>query len=119
MLKVASQRNVPPNCAETAGPNSHSPAPIEDPARRMPGPISVFQSRHEWRGAASSVETFQGGRWPAGTVAAPGSTIAAPPAKLFGGEDPAPTGGTDAPTEPSGLSAGSRGDTDIVRPGED
>ena len=34
MLIVASHRNVPPNWAETAGPNSHSPAPTEEPARK-------------------------------------------------------------------------------------
>src|SRR5580704_4182301 len=103
MLKVASQRNVPPNCAETAGPNSHSPAPIEEPAKRMPGPSRVFQSRHECRGAGSSVEMFQGGNRPAGTVPSFGASLAALPEKLAPeGGGPLPAGSAGAPARPSG-----------------
>ncbi len=41
MLNVASQRNVPPYWAVTAGPKSHSPAPTAEPATRTPGPIRL------------------------------------------------------------------------------
>src|SRR5271156_5601098 len=109
MLIVASHRNVPPNCAVTAGPNSHSPAPIDEPAKRMPGPRSVFQSRHECRGGGSRVETFQGGRRPAGTVATLCAGTSELPAGLPPGDGPDSTGGACAPIGPSGLSAGSRG----------
>src|SRR3984957_14677944 len=106
MLKVASQRNVPPNCAETAGPNNHSPAPIDDPARRMPGPSSVFESRDECRGAGSSVETFQGGKRPAGTVVSLGELLAES-AGREGTGDGAPlfAASACASAEPSGSGA--------------
>src|SRR5580704_8046656 len=106
MLKVASQRNVPPNCAETAGPNNHSPAPIEDPARRMPGPSRVFQSRHECRGAGSSVETFQGGKRPAGTVVSLSRLLVESADREgtdeTGGGGPLFAASAGAPAEPSG-----------------
>src|SRR5580704_8411308 len=103
MLKVANQRNVPPNCAETAGPNNHSPAPIEDPARSMPGPSSVFQSRHECRGAGSSVETFHGGKYPAGTVVSLGKLLVESAEREgMGGGGPLFAASAGSPAEPSG-----------------
>src|SRR5437868_5226217 len=60
MLSVASQRNVPPYCAVTAGPNSHSPAPTADPATTTPGPISSAAWRQPNVGGGISSPVSQG-----------------------------------------------------------
>ena len=66
MLMVASHKNVPPNWADTAGPSNHSPAPMDEPARRIPGPISEVQLRHVCAGAAVERVHFPGRHVPRG-----------------------------------------------------
>src|SRR5271170_7640087 len=72
MLMVASQRSVPPNWAVTAGPKSHSPAPTDEPASRIPGPSSAVNLRQEKTGGDSRVPTSQAGNCPAG-IRSPGT----------------------------------------------
>src|SRR3954469_20621453 len=59
-MSVASQRNVPPYCAVTAGPKSHSPAPIAEPATTTPGPINLASCRHPNLGGGISSPTCHG-----------------------------------------------------------
>src|SRR5947209_18162852 len=64
MLNVASQRNVPPYWAVTAGPKSHSPAPTAEPATTTPGPISSGHRRQLNFGGAGKSPTCQGASGP-------------------------------------------------------
>src|SRR5262245_22467207 len=68
MLRVASQSNVPPYCALTAGPNSHSPVPMDAPASRTPGPSKPAHMCHPPRGGSGKSPSPHGGSAPAGTV---------------------------------------------------
>ena len=61
---MANQRNVGPYCAVTAGPNSHSPEPIDVPANTTPGPTRPIHSRQPGCGGSGSWPTCQGGKQP-------------------------------------------------------
>ena len=63
---VASHSSVPPYWALTAGPNSHSPAPIATPAIRIPGPINVGSFFQSIDGGSGSSPTSHGWSAPPG-----------------------------------------------------
>src|SRR6185503_10083135 len=54
MLSVATHSSAPPYWAATAGPSSHSPPPIEEPARIRPGPSIAARAASPKRGADGS-----------------------------------------------------------------
>src|SRR5579871_5164198 len=72
MLRVASHSKVPPYCAVTAGPNSHSPEPMDAPAKSTPGPMTLSQRRQPRPGGGGSSPTVHGGSCPAGTTPSSG-----------------------------------------------
>jgi hypothetical protein len=53
---------VAPYWALTAGPNSHSPEPIEVPASTMPGPINPIHNRQPALGGNGNSPTVHGGK---------------------------------------------------------
>src|SRR5262245_41116259 len=65
---VASHSRVPPYWADTAGPNSHSPEPTDDPASMMPGPSNRAQDFQDPPGGGGRSPTSQAGSAPAGRV---------------------------------------------------
>ncbi len=67
MLKPATHSSVPPYCALTAGPNSHSPEPTLAPANSTPGPTSRSQVCQPRGGEGGIWPTVHGGNKPAGT----------------------------------------------------
>ena len=68
MLIIASQNSDAPYCADTAGPNSHSPVPMLVPASTTPGPISPSHNFRPERGGSGKLSISQGASAPAGTV---------------------------------------------------
>src|SRR5581483_3120164 len=69
MLMVASHNSVPPYCAVTAGPKSHSPAPMAEPANNTPGPRIDRHDSSPRPGGGTSSSSCQSGIRPADTVA--------------------------------------------------
>src|SRR5262245_51140010 len=67
MLTMASHMTTPPYCAVTAGPISHSPPPIAEPAIIRPGPTSAPNLQRS-EGAGGNSPTSQGDMHPAGIV---------------------------------------------------
>ncbi len=59
---------MPPYWAVTAGPKSHSPAPIAEPATRTPGPISSAECRQSNPGGGIRSPTCQGAIDPSGAA---------------------------------------------------
>jgi hypothetical protein len=63
MLASASHMMMPPYCAVTAGPMSHSPPPMAAPAIMSPGPSIARIPRFTFGGSGSS-PVLHGGIWP-------------------------------------------------------
>ena len=62
---VAIHSSVPPYCAVIAGPNNHSPLPIEAPKAIIPGPNIFLNALPNWYcGGAGSSSTSQSGSVP-------------------------------------------------------